>query len=450
MALVLSIGLIGPMVAAFAPARPYEGPQAVRAEDAAPEAVDGPQPEPGPERVPVRPRSSAPPMGDTPHADRDGGDGRILRPTMLGEVDVRGVSDEVEGNTGFAIGRFRMGLRFEPRAWVTAVGTAEWVGDLPYLLDGYAVLRPARWIEIGVGYAKPPLFPSFRHEPVVTLPTPDRSPVVTGFRVRRDVGAELRLVPRRAPIEAIVRLGNGQTGLANDNATPAGYGALDLVLGRAWTSGRNRRLGLRLGAAGMIDDAAPRTGIGGQNAVGYAFFPGPPIRGLRVVGEAHAIAYAGPVRTTVEAAIARETVAVDDDGDPETPTSEGDFMDSYGITGELAWVVLGRPREVGQAPAPRGEGRWSGGALELAGRVDRVALGRNTPFVDPNGATGGALSIKWFATDFLATTLAGFVMRYDAAPTDSPNRTLSWSIFLRLSVWWSGRKLRKTPQRPRR
>ncbi|MEZ4449291.1 MAG: hypothetical protein R3B09_07405 [Nannocystaceae bacterium] len=407
--------------------------------DAAQEAAQG--------APPSSPGAGASPSGtDTTPSTTEDPTPRIsdvLQPALLGELDYRAYPSEVEGSTGFAVGRFRMGLRYTPRPWIAAVGTVEYADKAPYLLDANLTLTPRPWIEVGLGYAKAPLFPSFRYEPVQTLPFPDRAPVVTAFRVRRDLGAEVHLAPRRAPIEAIARIGNGSGSiLGNDNALPAGYGSLDLVLGRARAGHGDDRLGLRLGAGGMIESVRDRDGIVGQTPMGFVYYRPVVVSGRREVAEAHAIGYVGPLRLTFESAIAREARSVDDDGDPDTARVAADPITSTGLTGELAWTALGGPRSPGRAPTIAPAPRWRGGALELAGRVDAVALGRGARDVTSGGSLGGALSAKWWPVDFLAVTVVGYLTRFDVAPIDEPTRTLSWGLLTRVSVFLG-------PARPR-
>ncbi|MEZ4453103.1 MAG: hypothetical protein R3B09_26820 [Nannocystaceae bacterium] len=360
----------------------------------------------------------------------------ILQPTFLGELDYRAYPSEAEGSTGFAVGRFRMGLRYTPRRWITAVGTIEYADESPRLLDANVTLTPRPWLEFGLGYAKAPLFPSFRYEPVQTLPFANWAPVVTAFRVFRDLGAEVHLVPRRAPIEAIARVGNGSGSiLGNDNPLPAGYGSLDLVLGRPRPGHVGDLLGFRLGLGGMIESVRDRNGIAGQTPMGFVYYRPAVVSGRREVAEAHAIGYVGPLRLTFESALAREGRTVDDDGDPDTPRVPVDPITSAGLTGELAWVALGGPRSVGRAPALREGARWRGGALEFAGRVDAMAFGRGARDVAEGGALGGALSAKWWPVDFLAVNIVGYVTRYDVAPIDEPDRILSWGLLTRFSVF---------------
>lgn len=342
--------------------------------------------------------------------------------------------------SGFALATGRLGLRLTPTDWVAAVGTVEFVGDHgPFLLDGYAKFTPLRWLHITAGYSKPPLFASFRYEPWHTMPMPLRSAVVTGMFVRRDVGVESRFLLHRAPVETIVRLGNGVEGLlGNDNNSPTGYAALDLVLGRAWVAGKNRTWGLRAGAAPMLDDAEEHNAVAGRTPFGFAYVRPVVGRGLRSVSEDHVIAYAGPIRAVVEGAYAYESRRMDDDGNAATPPVEVDPVQSWGITGEITWTVRGTWRAVGWQPdGPKNRGdRWDGGAVELSARADRLWLGRGTPQVANGGGTTGSASLKWWPTFFLALDLYSDMTRFDAPPIETPQRLWSWTALVRGSFFW--------------
>lgn len=364
----------------------------------------------------------------------------ILEPTLLGEVDYRAYPSEVEGTTGFALARLRPGLALTPAPWMRANVTIEFAGENPIILDAFARFRASRWAEFTVGYSKPPLFASFTHEPVQVLPFPDRAPVVTSFRIRRDLGADVHLRPREIPVEAWLRVGNGSGSLlGNDNALPAGYGALDWVAGRAWTgsAARDREWGGRIGASLLVEDVRDRDGISGQTPLGFVYFRPVVVSGLRAVGEAHIVGYWGPLRWTTEGALARESRSRDDDGNPSTPRAELGTMHSYGLTSELAWVVGGRAREVGRPP--RGddeEALFSLGALEVAARYDGMWLGRDAVGVRLGGSQGGAVSIKWWPSKFLSVTTAGYWTHYDAPPLEEPNVHGSWGWLTRLSFFW--------------
>ncbi|AKF84572.1 hypothetical protein MFUL124B02_00990 [Myxococcus fulvus 124B02] len=112
---------------------------------------------------------------------------------------------------------------------------------------------------------------------------------------------------------------------------------------------------------------------------------------------------------------------------------------------EVSWVVWGKPRDDGPT-WPRGdedstqalqtlrEGRGPRGALEVAGRVERLWLGRGAPDVQTGGATSGALAVRWWTTSFLGVGVAGCVQRYDTTPLEDPDRRDSWLVLARTTV----------------
>lgn len=357
-----------------------------------------------------------------------------LEPTLLGELDYRTYPRETEGQTGFGLGRFRAGLNFTPAPWMRATGTLEFAGEAPQILDIFARFKLGDDFLATVGYSKPPLFASFVYEPVHTLPFPDRAAVVTSFRIRRDLGADLHLLPKRAPIEAWVRVGNGTgSALGNDNALPAIYGAADLVLGRPRNLSESEFWGLRVGFGGMAESARDRDGVIGQTPLGFMYFRPVVVSGLRRVLEAHLVAYAGPLRLTFEGAWARENRSRDDDGNPTTPRLSLPAMDAYGATGEVVWTVWGAPRLLGQPPQGQS---WGWGALELGVRYDGLWLGRNAADVRAGGSQGGAWAVKWWPTPFLAATLFGYFTRYDQPALEAPENQTSYGLLARLSFFW--------------
>ncbi len=396
-----------------------------------------PEPGPAPE---VEPATLAP----LPEPERAPGELPDLRswrkwpvwPTLLAEIDGQKLADEAEGNDGFALGRFRVGLRGEPLPWLGFVATVELARESPGLLDAYVLVRPTEGVTIDVGFAKAPLLASFYAEPVHAMATPDRAPVVVAFRTRRDLGIGLLVARREVPLELRLRVGNGAGGiLGNDNPQIAGYGALDLVLGRARRGGAGKLLGMRLGVAGMYEHAAARNSIQAVHPLDYVYVQPVPIEGPRAVGEAHLIGYAGPARLVVEAAIGRESRRADLDGDPDTPTQPATALWAGGITTELDVVVLGLPREVGLPPAAK-PGPWRGGALELSARFDGMAVNRHAPDVAPGGSLGGALAVKWWPIDLMSLAVAGYGLHYDRPPVDQPDRRWSWGLLVRLGVYW--------------
>lgn len=363
-----------------------------------------------------------------------------LRPTLLGEADYRVYPREEEGDAGFALARLRPGLVLEPAPWFRAVVAVEFVGEYPTILDAYMELRPTTWLDVHVGYAEPPLFTS-RYEPIHTLPFPDRAPVVSTFGVERDLGIDVHLAPHKFPFEGWFRVGNGPgSPLGNDNPLPAAYALLDLVLGRAWSGAAKdaRTFGLRVGAGGLLESTRDRDGIHGVTPLGFVYYRPTVVSGKRTVVTAHAIGYGGPLRITVEGAMAEESRSRDNDGNPDTARSELPALRSEGLTAELAWVLRGRAREVGVAPrslTPE-SGALEGGALEIAVRYDEIRLGRAASGVSPGGLRGGAASMKWWPTPFLAVALAGYSMRYVLPPIEEPDELNSWGVVARTSFFW--------------
>lgn len=370
-----------------------------------------------------------------------------LRPTVLVEVDGRVYPAKAEGRSGFALGRLRGGLILEPAkaAWFRGVSTIEFANETPVLLDAYAQLRATPWMRFDVGLWKGPLFTSFLHESVHLMPFPDRAPVQVAFRVRRDLGATVDLTPKRAPIEIIGRISNGSggTALANDNALPAGTLVVDLVFGRARraTATGEEPWGLRVGGAAMVEDVEERDGSAGRTPMGFVYYEPIRVSGLRVVAEGHVVAYVRKLRFTFEGAMAREGRERDTDGNPATARDVLAPTLSFGATTEVAWVVLGGARGVGTAPTPRvdRDGRWAGGALEIAGRWDGLWFNEWTRDVTPGGSQGGALAIKWFPVEFLAASLTGYGTVYDAPAPERPTTRISWGVLGRLSFFWGQR-----------
>jgi phosphate-selective porin OprO/OprP len=192
---------------------------------------------------------------------------------------------------------------------------------------------------------------------------------------------------------------------------------------------------MRVGAAGVYEKVEARTSVRAAHPLGYVYAPGVPIAGPRAVGTGHAIGYIGPARLTFEAAIAREARIGDLDGDPLTPDEAKTAVWAGGLTAEVAVVVLGEQREVGLPPGAT-PGAWRGGAIEIAGRFDGMAVNRHAEDVEPGGSLGGAMALRWWPIDLLSLSLAGYGLRYDRPPSDQPDRQWSWGLLLRLGVYW--------------
>lgn len=202
----------------------------------------------------------------------------------------------------------------------------------------YVGFKPYPWLDFSVGYAKPPLFASSTHEPVHLLTFPDYSPLISSFSVARDLGADVHLQPASLPVEAWARIGNGTgSALGNDNALPAGYAMIDLVLGRAHTArpdAASQTWGLRIGAAGFFEKSEDREGIAGMTPHGFRYYRPPVVSGARMVGEAHIVGYVGPFQLAIEGAMAREGRSRDTDGNPDKPRVSLPSVLSHGVSVE--------------------------------------------------------------------------------------------------------------------
>ena len=228
-----------------------------------------------------------------------------------------------------------------------------------------------------------------------------------------------------------MRLGNGTgSALGNDNTTPAGFASLDIVLGRA--RGRDPATpdaaGLRLGAAAAFETPRDRAGVAGVTPWGFVFARPVVVSGRRLVGEAHAIAFLGPARLTVEGALARESRSQDDDGNTQTPRVARPTVEGYGLTAELAWMLLGPSRAPHVLPAA--------GSLESTLRYDGLWLDRSASDVAETGAHGGSVGLKFWATEFLSTALAFDYTDFDVPPVEAPDRHRAWAITARGSFLW--------------
>lgn len=329
---------------------------------------------------------------------------------------------------------------------MVAVVTGELIGaNGAYLLDSHVRFEPRPWLELTVGFSKPPLFASFRHERIPAMPMPVRSGVVKQLWVRRDVGVEARFMPRRAPIEALVRLGNGSMDLRdNTNETPSGYAALDLVLGRLWAGApatpANELLGLRFGAAALVDDRSAHESVAAETPFGYVYAQPVVATGLRVIATGHLIGLIGPVRVIVEGGMVQAGREDDHDGDPATPAQILDPVRTWGLTGELTWTIRGGWRGLDQRPevASLLDGAWDGGALELSARADRFWLNYGAADLVRTGGTSGSLALKWYPTRFMALTAYGEATAFEHAPIATPGRLWGGMGLLRASFYWPG------------
>jgi phosphate-selective porin OprO/OprP len=141
----------------------------------------------------------------------------------------------------------------------------------------------------------------------------------------------------------------------------------------------------------------------------------------------------GPVQLTAESGLAREERSRDTDGNPATPRVAQDAVITAGAAAELAWMITGQHRRVGAWPwDARAAQSW--GAWEIALRAERFFIGLGAQDVSAGGAMAGSAAVHWWANDWFALALAGYLQAYDRAPVEEPTQTLSWIGLLRATV----------------
>jgi phosphate-selective porin OprO and OprP len=363
-----------------------------------------------------------------------------LDPIVVAELDLRLHSEaqrNIEGNDGFAVDRLRLGTRLGFTRWFRAVAQVELVGESPRILDARVVAIPSPEWEISFGPGPTPLFSSARDEPLWALPLPELSMVTRAFWPAYDFGLEVHRLPTpRVPIEAWLRWGNGSgSALGNDNSAYALDARLDAAFGRAVTGApRSLPLGLRLGAGLNAGAPASRLGVSGTTAEGFLFYAPATVNGPRYVFEGHVVAYAGPVKLTVEAALAKENRSENLSGNPDTPSVAQDPVFSKGIFAEVGWMIRGPWRRHGAWPVDSPIGTWDWGALELGARGERLSLETGARDVQPGGATSGSAALRWWTTSFAAASAAVYYTVYDQPPIAEPTQTRSWLGIFRVTV----------------
>jgi phosphate-selective porin OprO/OprP len=362
-----------------------------------------------------------------------------LQPIFTGEIDYRlHAVKHLEGEDGFSVARLRLGAQGSFTRWFFAAAQVEMIGgEGPRVLDAMVGVRPSPEWEVTFGASRTPLFSSARDEPLAALPVPELSMVTRAFWPGFDAGLEVHRLPTpRLPVEAWLRVGNGSgSALGNDNSDYALDARLDAAFGRAVTGApASLPYGLRFGAGLHAESAEDRAGVGGTTAGGFLFYRPVTVSGPRTLTEAHVIVYAGPVKVTAEAALARETRSRDTDGNPDTPRVAQDPVVSKGATVEVAWMITGPRRRHGLWPVQSPAGTWDWGALELAARAERLSLGGGAKDVKAGGATAGSAALRWWVTSFCAVSAAAYFSAYDAAPIEEPDRTRSWLGIVRATV----------------
>jgi phosphate-selective porin OprO/OprP len=250
-------------------------------------------------------------------------------------------------------------------------------------------VKSTQELEISLGAGKTPLFSSARDEPVWSLPVLGLSMMTRAFWAGYDAGVEVHRLPtRRVHLEGWLRVGNGSgSALGNDNSSFA----LDATFGRARAEASAREhFGLRFGAGVHVESAEDWLGSAGTTADGFLFYRPPTVAGPRHVVEGHLVAYPGPVKLTVEGALAKEGRSKDTDGNPTTPRVGEDAVISCGGSIEVGWMIFGPWRRHGAWPVQT----WYWGALELGGRVERLGLGMGARDVKVGGATSASIAVR--------------------------------------------------------
>ena len=161
----------------------------------------------------------------------------------------------------------------------------------------------------------------------------------------------------------------------------------------------------------------------------------PVVSGMRVVSEAHLLATLGTFRLLIEGASAWENRSRDADGNPTTPREPLPTMQFARLVAELSWVIRGQQRLGDLWPQDEGPaGGWNGGAVEVAGRFERLWLGQNASDITPGGAVGAAAAVRWWISGFFGLGLAGYLLHYDVAPLEQPMQLVSWLVTARATV----------------
>jgi phosphate-selective porin OprO/OprP len=261
--------------------------------------------------------------------------------------------------------------------------------------------------------------------------------VTRAFWPAYDAGVEVhRAATARVPIEGWLRVGNGSgSALGNDNDDYALDARLDVALGRARTGvAATVPFGLRFGSGLHLESAYDRLGIAGATADGFVFFDAPTVSGPRYLTEGHVVAYGGPVKLTVEAALAKESRSKDTDGNTATPPVPEASVISKGAFAEAAWMIFGPWRRHGAWPVDSPIGVWDWGGLELGARAERILLAQGAPDVVPGGAWSTSGALRWWTTSFLAASLAVYYTRYDVAPVEETDKRTSVLGMFRVTV----------------
>jgi phosphate-selective porin OprO/OprP len=364
-----------------------------------------------------------------------------IAPTALMQLDFQGLPAEEE-NTGFALTRFRIGAYSQPTDWILALAQIEFSpsSETPVVLDAYARLGPWHGLRLSAGYLRSPLFVSARNELDGMTPLPELSMPVKALWPGRDLAVELHYTPAKLPFEAWLRFGNGNPSpTQNDlNGSFAYTARFDATMGRGRIDARgDERFGLRVGVAAVLDDSSyDRAGASGITAAEFQFYRPPTVSGTRRIFEAHALAYAGPVRALIEAggAVEDRSVGTGSTSGVRTPL---DPETSRGLSAEVAWMITGERRVSSVWPVrlTKNPFSFSHPAVEVAARAERLDVGRGMRDFAAGGATGGSLAANAYLNAMFGLTLAGSYYRYDKGPIEEPMTLASWLVQARLTIY---------------
>jgi phosphate-selective porin OprO/OprP len=333
-----------------------------------------------------------------------------LQPTFMAQLDFDAHAPEPATYDGFVLQRMRLGLRTSLGSWFTAVGSFEYADQKVSPFEVYVEATASKSWHFAVGFRRTPLFHTAKDELIESL-----------------------------PVEAWARVGNGSQSVeGNDGPNPAFDFRTDVVLGRAQPH-RDTWWGLRFGVGGHAKNRVSTTGLSDTTPDGFLFYHPVPTNGWQVIGEAHLGAWLGPWTLTLEGGTATEQRS---ETTPTGTTITQPSIATRGAAFEVAYMAWGAPRRPGQSgvpgvwpnEAPWTGGQWRGGSIEVAARIERVDLEADAPDIRPGGAEGGAVAVDWWATPFVALTLAGYDYHYFLAPIEEPSETNFWLVIARTTV----------------
>lgn len=385
----------------------------------------------------------------TAHADSP-----TLTPIIVLDGDYRlDPHADAEGFDGFDLARAQVGARGDLSSTVSAAALVDFAaGETVEIIDAWVDWHPRRSISFAAGYLRSPLFPSARDELVERLPVPELGTLVHALWPGRTIGVSARWRPDELPLDVMVKLGNGSQALSgNDTNKPAGDARVDYVWGRTTArvdygtlrdvATRADDWGVRVGVGAHIDNVDDRPGATGYTAGGYQFYRPAVVSGNRYLAEAHALFQYDALQLLVEGGYTKEGRSATTSGDPTKPRTELTAVESYGVAGELSWMVTGDHRVAGAWPLDPALHQHWGGAVELAARLERATFGRCasattecTTSVERLDADIASGAVRWWIRPEIAASVAGYYYKWDADPYDQPGVRSTWLALARLTL----------------